>query len=79
MVWVFLFFIFMAEWIDKSFINLAGEIIIDMIDGIDFIEIKKPGILARAWVVDAFEASKEGYRMMSFLTMLISWPVMRTK
>ena len=69
----------MAEWIDKSFINLAGEIIIDMIDGIDFIEIKKPGILARAWVVDAFEASKEGYRMMSFLTMLISWPVMRTK
>ena len=33
-----LFFIFMAEWIDKSFINLAGEIIIDMIDGIDMIE-----------------------------------------
>ena len=42
-VWVFLFFIFMAEGIDKSFIDLAGEIIIDMIDGIDFIEIKKPG------------------------------------
>jgi hypothetical protein len=38
MVRVLLVFIFMAEGIDKSFIDLAGEIIIDMIDGIDMIE-----------------------------------------